>query len=193
LSPLWEAPEAPKGGRYHTAAIAYRRDALVAAGGFDEAFPLAACEDVELAARILSTGSIGFVPEAIAYHPRREVDLRIRWRSRLHWKYLVILAERYGCLAFPERKICRFRRLRIAWSAVAGLPLGRLLRALRWMRYSPSSAILAGLYALFDIICGLWALPGIFFYPVPKRIDYLRKSVVHADPSVNTIHWECRT
>jgi len=193
FSPLWEAPGALKGGRYHTAAIAYRRDALVAVGGLDETFPLAACEDVELAARDLSVGPIGFVPEAKAYHPRRKVDLRIHWRSRLHWKYLMILAERYGFLAFPERKISRLGRLRVAWAAVVNLPLGRLLRAILWIKQSPSNAMLACLYALFDIVCGLWALPGILFCPVPERIDYLRISVAHTDPSMNKMHRECRT
>lgn len=192
-SPLWEAPGALKGGRYHTAAIAYRRDALVAAGGLDESFLLAACEDVELAARVLSAGPIGFVPEAKAYHPRRKVDLRIHWRARLHWKYLMILAKRYGFLAFPEHKIRRFCRLRVAWAAVVNLPLGRLLRAIFWLRQSPSNAMLACLYALFDIVCGLWALPGILFSPVPERINYLRRSVAHTNPSMNRMHRECRT
>jgi glycosyltransferase involved in cell wall biosynthesis len=192
LCPLWEAPGAPTGGRFHTAAIAYRRDALIAAGGLDESFLLPACEDVELAARVLSQGPIGFVPDAKAFHPRRRVNLRIHWRSRLHWKYLVILAERYGFLAFPERKIKRFSRLRVAWAAVASLPLGRLMRALRWAKRSPSSATLAGLYALFDVVCGLWALPGILFCSVPERIDYLRGSAAISDKPLETIQSECR-
>jgi GT2 family glycosyltransferase len=192
-SPRWEAPGALKGGRYHTAAIAYRRDALVDAGGLDEVFLLPACEDVELAARVLSVGPIGFVPEAKAYHPRRKVNLLIHWRSRLHWKYLMILAERYKFLAFPDRKIRHFCRLRVAWAAVVNLPLGRLLRAVLWLRQSPSNAMLACLYSLFDIVCGLWALPEIFFCPVPKRINYLRRSIVHTDSSMNKMHRECRT
>jgi glycosyltransferase involved in cell wall biosynthesis len=191
-NPLWEAPGAIRGGRYHTAAIAYRREALLAAGGLDEAFPLPACEDVELAARILSEGLIGFVPEAKAYHPRRKVDLRLHWRSRQHWKYLVILAERYGFLAFPEHKIRRFYRLRVAWAAVIALPLGRLLKAVLWLKHSPSSAIQAGCYALFDIMCGLWALPGILLSPVPKRMDYLRGSMGQANELARQIQGECR-
>src|SRR5208283_2065031 len=50
--PLWDAPLCVEGGKFHTAAIAYRRRALIHAGGFDEEFRLPACEDVELAARI---------------------------------------------------------------------------------------------------------------------------------------------
>jgi glycosyltransferase involved in cell wall biosynthesis len=174
VSPLWEAPGAAAGGRFHTAAIAYRRIALVAAGGLDETFPLPACEDVELAARILPLGSIGFVPEAKAYHPRRKVNITMHWRSRLHWKYLVILAKRYGFLAFPECRIGRFSRLRVAWAAVVTLPLGRLLKALYSLSNTPSDSLCAAAYALFDIFCGLWALPGILLCPVPERMDYLR-------------------
>jgi hypothetical protein len=103
------------------------------------------------------------------------VGIRLHWRSRLHWKYLVILAKRYRFLAFPESRIGRLLRLRVAWAAVVSLPLGRLLRALHWLRRSPSDAILASLYALFDVTCGLWALPGILFCAIPERTDYLRK------------------
>jgi glycosyltransferase involved in cell wall biosynthesis len=174
-SPLWEAPGSDAGGRYHTAAIAYRRNALVAAGGFDETFFLPACEDVELAAKILPVGPIGFVPEAKAYHPRRRVNIGMHWRARLHWKYVVVLAERYGFLAFPDRKIGKGRRLRIALAAVVNLPAGRLLESFRCLLNNPREAICAAGYALFDVLCGLWALPGILLCSVPIRIDYLHK------------------
>jgi GT2 family glycosyltransferase len=193
VSPLWEAPDAPAGGRFHTAAIAYRRNALITAGGLDESFLLPACEDVELAARILMQGSIGFVPEAKAFHPRRKVNLRIHWRYRLHWKYLVILAKRYGILVFPGCKIKRFSRLRIAVAAVITLPFGRLRHALRWLKRNPSSAALASLYALFDVVCGLWALPGILFCTVPDRIDYLRGKAAATNQSLRAMQSECRT
>ena len=191
-SPLWEAPDAPAGGRFHTAAIAYRRQALIAAGGLDETFALPACEDVELAARVLPQGQIGFVAEAKAYHPRRKVNLRIRWRSRLHWKYLVILAKRYGFLAFPERKIRCFSRLRVALAAVLTLPSGRMIQALRWIKRNPSGSAIAGLYALFDVLCGLWALPGILFCSIPDRADYLQKSASVTGKSLKAIQSECR-
>jgi GT2 family glycosyltransferase len=190
--PLWEAPGAPEGGRFHTAAIAYRRDALIAVGGLDETFLLPACEDVELAARILSLGLIGFVPDAKAYHPRRRVSFHTHWRSRLYWKYLVILAQRYGFLAFPDRKTGRFFRLRLAWAAVFSLPLGRLLKSLHWMRQSPSDAILGSLYAFFDIPCGLGALPDILFGAVPERINYLRTRTIHDVQAAKVMQWECR-
>ena len=99
--PLWDAPVCVEGGRFHTAAIAYRRAALVQAGGFDEEFKLPACEDAELAARILVQGNIGFVPGAVARHPLRRITLQTHWRYKKYWKYVVILARRYGFSAFP--------------------------------------------------------------------------------------------
>lgn len=191
-NPLWEAPDAAAGGRYHTAAIAYRREALIAAGGLDETFLLAACEDVELAARILPLGPIGFVSEARAYHPRRKVNIRTHWHCRLHWKYLVTLAERYGFLAFPEKKAGRFYRLRIALAAVISLPLGRLLEAVQWIKHSPSEAAIAAFYALFDVVCGLWALPGILFRSIPERRDYLRTAASQTRQCGNELLQECR-
>jgi GT2 family glycosyltransferase len=188
-SPMWEGPESTTGGRFHTAAIAYRRDALILAGGLDEAFPLPACEDVELAARILLLGPIGFAPDAKAWHPRRKVGIRTRWRSRLHWKYLMILAKRYGFLGFPERRIGRFSRLRVAWAAVVSLPFGRLLRAFCWVRRSPLDATLASLYALFDIGCGLCALPVILFGSVPERMDYLQREIASAETPGEEMQW----
>jgi glycosyltransferase involved in cell wall biosynthesis len=190
--PLWEAPAALTGGRFHTAAIAYRRDALLAAGGLDEAFSLPACEDVELAARVLAVGPIGFVPDAKAYHPRRRIGIRIHWRSRLHWKYHVILAERYGFLAFPERRIGRFHRLRVGYAAVASMPIGRLLNSLRWIQRRPFDAAIGSFYAIFDVVCGFWALPGIFFSSVPERADYLRNKIAPAAQRLEEMQPECR-
>jgi len=189
-SPLWEAPAALKGGRFHTAAIAYRRDALLAAGGLDEAFSQPACEDVELAARVLAIGPIGFVPDARAYHPRRRADLGMRWHSRLHWKYLVILAERYGFLAFPESPIRRFPRLRIGYAAVATLPLGRFLNSVRWILRRPLDAAIGIFYAVFDVACGVSALPEILFSPVPERGDYLRNRAAVAGQKPQEIQRE---
>jgi glycosyltransferase involved in cell wall biosynthesis len=190
-NPLWEAPDAPAGGRFHTAAIAYRREVLITAGGLDESFLLPACEDVELAARILPLGPIGFVPEAKAFHPRRKVNLRTHWRSRLQWKYLVTLAKRYGILAFPERKTGRFYRFRIAFAAIVALPLGRLLGALRWIKNDPSVAALAGGYALFDVVCGLWALPDILIGKVPERLNYLQTEACSSGQQMKNLLQEC--
>ena len=170
---LWDAPSSTEGGHYHTAAIAYRRDVLLAVGGFDEEFRLPACEDVELALRVLKHGPIGFVPEAKVWHPRRKVTGLTHWRWRRHWRYETILAVRYGILAFPGKSCGPFPRLRVAWAAVVTLPGGRFLSALKVCTNAPRDGCLAALYALFDVVCGLWVLPSILFAPVPVRRDYL--------------------
>lgn len=170
--PLWDAPTA-HGGRYLTAGIAYRRSALEQAGGFDEAFRLPACEDVELAVRVLHVGEIGYVPEALILHPRRRITLRARWRWRLFWRYTVWLAARYGFLAWPG-KPTRFPRMRTALAAIVTLPLGRALDAVGCLPSSPSVGIRALGHAAFDVLCGLAALPDILFCRVPERPGYLQ-------------------
>lgn len=170
---LWDAPDSSNGGHYHTAAIAYRRAALIAAGGFDEAFELPACEDVELAMRILSLGKIGFVADAIAWHPRRPVTARTHWRWRRHWYYEMILAVRYGILAFPGKPCGNWPRLRLALAAVATLPAGRLLAAIARLRREPAAATRASFYAMLDVVCGVAVLPKILWAAVPPRRNYL--------------------
>lgn len=170
---LWDAPSSEEGGRYHTAAIAYRRDILKVVGGFDETFKLAACEDVEIAVRVLKHGRIGFVSNAIAYHPRRRVTTTTHLKWRHHWRYETILAVRYGILAFPNQSAGRFPRLRVVLSALVTLPAGRGLKAIKQVFRSPKDAGLAAWYALVDVACGFSALPDILLTEVPARKDYL--------------------
>ncbi len=165
-SPLWDAP-VNDGGSYLSAACAYRREALTRSGGFDESFLLPACEDADLAARLFRLGAFGFVGDAVVSHPRRRITMGTHWRWRRHWKYVMILAKRYGFLAFPGRSAGRFPRLRVALSAVVSLPAGRFRAALKHLRHAPPDALRACGYALFDVVCGLWALPGVLFGRVP--------------------------
>jgi GT2 family glycosyltransferase len=175
---LWDAPSSTDGGRYHTAAIAYRRDALLAVGGFDEEFKLPACEDVDLAVRVLKLGPIGFVRDAKAWHPRRKVTALTHWRWRQHWRYEAILAVRHGILTFPGRPTGPLPRLRVALSAVATLPAGRLLAAWRSFADTPAAAFLAALYALLDVFCAFWVLPSVLFRRIPKQRGYLDRSAL---------------
>lgn len=172
-SPLWDGPVCYNGGRYHTAAIAYRRDALFKARGFDETFNVPACEDVDLAERVLQIGPIGFVPEAIAKHPRRRITLRTHWRWRKFWRYEMILSKRYGFLSFREHPAGRFPRLRVALAAVVTLPAGRLFEGIKYIRYKSVDGSLACLYALIDAFLGIFVLPEIIFFRVPPQRDYL--------------------
>jgi GT2 family glycosyltransferase len=171
--PLRDGPVCQEGGRYHTAAIAYRREALIKAEGFDETFRLPACEDAELAFRVLKQGPIGFVPGAVVYHPQRKITFRTHWRWRRYWKYEMILAKRYGFLSFPGNPIGPFPRLRVALAAVVTLPAGRFIEGIKYTRYKPFDGMLACLYALFDVFCGVWVLPIILFSNLPPRENYL--------------------
>lgn len=58
----------PHGGFYWTCNIAYRRELLLAVGGFDEGFPLPSGEDIDIAERIRKRGDIRFAPEAVVRH-----------------------------------------------------------------------------------------------------------------------------
>ena len=180
VSPLWDAPVG-EGKAYLSSASAYRAEALRKAGGFDEIFPFY-CEDAELAARLLLLGEYGYVSKSIAYHPRRRVTLRTHWNWRSTWKYVMILAKRHGCLAFPGRPAGRFPRIRVAVAAVNTLPLGRFIEACKHMKRNFREGMIAGLYAIFDVICGLTALPAIFFSTVPPRRNYLDSSQAEKFP-----------
>ncbi len=173
LSILDDAPSNCKGGTYPSGASAYRVEAIVKVGGFDEEFLLPACEDVELAARLLTVGDFGWVPDAKARHPIRRITARTHWMWRRHWKYEMILAKRYGFLSFPGRDAGRFPRVRVAIAAVLNLPAGRALQSLTEPGQKFSDRSRALLYAILDVFCGLCALPEVLFGAVPRRANYL--------------------
>ena len=173
---LFDAP-VNHGGTYGSGASAYRSKALQKVGGFDETFPFPACEDVDLGAKLLRLGSYGYVPEAIVYHPTRRVTLATYWRWRRFWKYVMILGKRYGFLAFPGRKIGKFPRLRVALAAVLTLPGGRFLLGCSHLPKNKKEGLLACFYSLFDVICGIFALPDILLADVPPERNYLLKQI----------------
>lgn len=164
----WDAPASRGGGHYHTAAIAYRRTALDKIGGFDENFTRAACEDVELAVQVLRLGPIGFVADAVVFHPRRRRTIASCWETRRNWRFIVILALRHGFVAWPGRRT-KFPRLRTALCAIASLPLGKSLSALRCADGSPGAALRGLLFALIECVGGVSMLPVIFTVALPER------------------------
>lgn len=171
-NPLWDAPLCEEGGVYLTAAIAYRRSVLVKAGGFDENFLRAACEDVELAARILPHGEIGFVPEAAVRHPRRRKSFLMYWKKRKDWRYVLYLAQRHGFIGWPGNKSAR-PRMRLLWCALVTQPAGRLLDSFRFMMSAPANGVRAAAHAVFSWFCGLAAVPDLLTATVPQQRDYL--------------------
>jgi glycosyltransferase involved in cell wall biosynthesis len=64
------------GGYFGTGNIAYRMDALRAAGGFDPAFDPFHNEDLDLGLRVSAAGSVRFCPEMIVRHPVFPVRFR---------------------------------------------------------------------------------------------------------------------
>jgi hypothetical protein len=128
---------------------------------------------VDLAVQVLKLGPIGFVPESVAKHPQRRITLRTHWGWRYSWKYVMIVAKRYGFLAFPGKDAGSFPRLRVALAAVVTQPAGRFIEGIRYMRKDFFEGSLACFYALLDVLCGTWALPSIFFSRVPERKNYL--------------------
>jgi GT2 family glycosyltransferase len=165
---LWDAPRSSTGGHYHTAAIAYRRSVLQAVGGLDEGFSHAACEDVELAVQVLQHGPIGFVPDAVAYHPRRRRTVLSCWNARRHWRYVKILACRHGFLGFPTHRT-RWPRLRTALAATVTLPLARARRALAALPRVPGKSVQLLALVVVDWAAGISMVPAILFEPVPPR------------------------
>lgn len=65
--------------------VVYRRDIFESLGGFDESFPLAAAEDLDLSYRIVAAGHRqGYAPAAKIYHYHRNT---YRGYLRQQWRY----------------------------------------------------------------------------------------------------------
>lgn len=173
----WDAPRSDNGGHYHTAGIAYRKSVLEEIGGLDENFSRAACEDVELAYRVLQRGPIGFVPDAVVYHPRRRRTAASCWKARKNWRYVQMLASRYGFLAWPGNNTS-FPRLRTALCAIATLPAGKSLEAIKRLPKAPADGLRGIGLAIVDWLGGLSMLPVILFAPLPPRRSRLLESSV---------------
>lgn len=171
----WDAPRSDHGGHYHTAGIAYRKNVLDRVGGLDENFTRAACEDVELAVRVLEHGVIGFVPTAVVYHPRRRRTTASTWKARKNWRYVQMLACRHGFLGWPGN-VTSWPRLRTAACAAVTLPAGRVLEALRRFGRAPADALNGLWLATVDWVAGMSMLPAIFFAPLPEHRSQVLES-----------------
>lgn len=65
-----------EGGTYQTCNIAYKREILEKVGWLDENFPALACDDIDLALRILEFGPIYFAADAIVTHLPRQTSFK---------------------------------------------------------------------------------------------------------------------
>jgi len=110
-----------------TCNIAYPRALLEAVGGFDEALPLAAGEDTDLAIRAQAHGAqLVAAPEVLTYHAVEAVTLPARLRETWRWQHLAYIVGRH-----PQLR--EHMPLRLFWKpshalllpALAGLWLAR--------------------------------------------------------------------
>ena len=143
----------------------------------DENYGRAACEDVELATRILRLGNIGYVEKAEIYHPRRYRTVTSSWKSRKNWRYVMYLAATHGFLAWPGNPT-RYPRLRTAIAATVTLPLGKAAKALNYATKYPFPGLRAAFLAAVEGFGALTEVPIILFAKVPKMKSSLLKNTV---------------
>ena len=71
------APLNLQGGCLWSCNMLIRRQTFESIGGFDEQFPFACMEDVDLRERLLAAGArVGFAPDAVVFHPWRSISER---------------------------------------------------------------------------------------------------------------------
>ncbi len=136
--PAQEAHRGPFSRTLHVEAVAfvptanafYRRDDLVAAGGFDEGFPTPGGEDTDLAWRLADQGrKIGFAATALVRHDISPSALRPALRTAWRWHGLPRVMALH-----PERVRAVVYR-RVFWKASHPptiLAFAALVLALRW-------------------------------------------------------------
>ena len=106
----WSRTQAVDGenGFYQTCNIAYRRDVLVAVGGFDPAFhgPRTSGEDTDLAWRAKERGyRSAFAPDAVVEHVVWPSSYRAFLRDRRRWGMVVLTLKHH-----PQLRRLAYRR-----------------------------------------------------------------------------------
>lgn len=174
--PLGEGPTNKSGGVYLTCNCAYRREALLKAGGFDESFPFPAYEDTELAARVQHFGPIVWQPDAIVVHPERVLTTRGVIKKLHHWEYVLIMGFRYGYLAWRQYPV-KHPRVRVALLSTLVLPAAKFRKALRWFMSQPVASFKLIYFGFVEAIgATVLVAPKALFANYSKRIvrkDYL--------------------
>ncbi len=192
LSPVETAPINDHGGIYLTCNVAYRRDDLIAAGGFDERFTGPAFEDCDLAARLRLHGEIVWAPDAVVLHPPRPLTWRAYARQMRFWPWAMVMARRYGYFGWPQYP-ARHPRRRALRNALFALPAGRFLSALRAIPQYPAGALRAALWAALDPLAALVrAVPKILAFDLDSaalHFDYLDQCPTQASVAVVIVHY----
>ena len=111
-----------------TYSAAYRREAFLQAGGFNEIFPSASVEDVELSFRLSRDGArLRFVPEACVWHTHpASLGRYLRRKARYgFWRALVYLwnPDKIGGDSHTDPML----KIQLALAALAGLGIVAML------------------------------------------------------------------
>jgi len=110
------------------ATVLYRREALLAAGGFDPSFR--ACEDYELYLRMARQGAILCGPEVLADYRHHGANMSADRAMMLRTVLRVLSAQQSEVRGHPEREAARARG-RAAWKRYyARVQLGAVLSAI---------------------------------------------------------------
>jgi len=126
-----------------TCNIAYPRELLERAGGFDEALPLAAGEDTDLGIRAQALGArLVAAPEVLTNHAVEAVTLPARLRETWRWQHLAYVVRRH-----PQLR--EHMPLRLFWKpshallgpAILGVALARRHPLLGALLVAPWAAI----------------------------------------------------
>ena len=168
FDPLGEGPTNKSGGVYLTCNCAYRRDALIEVGGFDETFPYPAYEDTELAARAQQLGRIVWEPAAIVVHPQRPLTLRAVLKKLRHWEYVLVMGHRYGYLAWKQYPV-RHPGMRVALLSVVALPVAKFKTAMRWIGRKPKEAAKLFLFGIVESVGALTVVAPIALLGLRKE------------------------
>jgi GT2 family glycosyltransferase len=152
-----EAPLNESGGCFWSCNVALRRDFFTEIGGFDERFPSAAMEDVELRARIRRRSErIRFVPDALVIHPWRRMGGldAVRKRALAHGIYASMpichlpLPSYRRAAFFALREFCRrFAPRFVAFRGRGFLRASQQLLLPLWSVYEMKKALRSSLLA----------------------------------------------
>ena len=122
-----ECPINETGGKLWSCNFAMKRNTFFILGGFNEDFPVAAMEDVDLNIRVNKSGiKRKFVPDAVVFHP---------WRRHKGWKFVLAHSASVG----------KFVSLHPEQASSFNFVMS-LLRAVRSFKQILSQAILSGKY-----------------------------------------------
>jgi cellulose synthase/poly-beta-1,6-N-acetylglucosamine synthase-like glycosyltransferase len=129
-----------------TYAAAYRRDVLLAAGGFDEGFPGAAVEDADLSYRLAAQGHrLIFNPHAIVYHHHPTTLQSYLRRKAIYGYWRVPVYMRYPAKTGGDAHtplVLKWQLL-LAATMLVLLPFAWWLSPARWMWLAASAVFIA--------------------------------------------------